>query len=158
MNDNRQKWPWLLLPLVVGLVTPSLIILVLDVFVARTAVGKAVASIFARQFAEGDNLFLIAALGLIPFVLLFVILLIGYRGAKDRDRLPTLSVAGTIGALALMIPAHVAIWFPLYNGEHLSSTAVIGFIFIPFVCCVSMIIGLAIGLVATKRRQITQPA
>jgi hypothetical protein len=154
MDIRRQKWIWLWLPLAVGLVTPSLVILVLDVFVGHTPVGRAVASVLARQFAPGDNLFLIAALGSIPFVILSLILLIGYRGRKDRDRLAWLSVAGTIGALALMIPAHVQVWLPLYTGGDVSSTAVIAFLVIPFLCCVTMMIGLVIGALATRSRRV----
>lgn len=152
MDEKGRKWLWVLLPLVVGLVTPSLIILALDVFVAGTSVGTAAGSVLSRQFAEGHNLFLLAAFGLIPFALLSLILLLVARSERNRGRLPGLSITGMIGALALMIPSHVSVWFPLYGGGHMSSTAVIAFLFIPFLCCVTMGLGLLIGVLATRRR------
>ena len=50
------------------------------------------------------------------------------------------------GNTAQNIPAHIGIWKPLYTHEHMSSTAVIAFLFIPVYCTVTMLIGLGIGL------------
>lgn len=50
-----------------------------------------------------------------------------------------------MGILLLMILGHVAVWYPLYGGGHMSSTAVIAFFFIPFYCIAAMAIGLLIG-------------
>lgn len=148
---NRPSVFWLLLPLIAGFLTPSLTILAMDLFLGRKPVGEAIQSLASRQFSEGDNLFLLAAFGLIPFVLLSIILIFPFRSATHRARVPWLSVAGTIGALALMIPMHVGVWLPLYTGEHMSSTAVIAFVFIPFFCCLTMALGLLVGVLATRR-------
>jgi H+/Cl- antiporter ClcA len=60
-------------------------------------------------------------------------------------RLVCLFYGGLLGILILMILGHVAIWYPLYGGGHMSSTASIAFFFIPFYCIVSMGIGLFAG-------------
>jgi hypothetical protein len=44
-----------------------------------------------------------------------------------------------------MVPAHVSVWYPLYGPGHVSSTAVIAFIFIPFYCLASLCVGLVVG-------------
>lgn len=67
---------WICLPLATGLVTPSAIIFCLEVFVGRVSPIAAIQDIGLRQFAEGHNLFLLAVVGLIPFALLSVILLV----------------------------------------------------------------------------------
>jgi len=54
-------------------------------------------------------------------------------------------ICGLAGILALMIPAHVSVWSPLYTEERMSSTAVIAFFFIPFYCIVTMGIGVSIA-------------
>ena len=52
-----------------------------------------------------------------------------------------------MGILVLMVFGHVAVWYPLYSEDHMSSTAVIAFFFIPFYCLGTMAIGLLIGWV-----------
>jgi len=66
-----------------------------------------------RQFAEGHNLFLLAVVGLIPFALLSVILLVN-RPSSIRIASGVYCIGGLIGILAFMNPSHVAIWYPLY--------------------------------------------
>ena len=150
MQPDRPSFNWIWLPLPVGFVTPSLIIFVMDVALGKRPVAASIRELARRQFAEGENLFSLALLGLIPFALLALILFLFWRGA-DRRRVPALSIAGTTGALAFMIPSHVGVWLPLYTNEHMSSTAVIAFLFIPFVCCVTMCVGLLVGLLASRR-------
>ena len=150
LRDSRRVW--LAIPLIVGLVTPSLVILSLETFVGGVPLQGAIRDVAARQFASGHNLFLLAVLGLIPFLLLTAILMLVYRSEKQRHRAPWLSIAGTAGALALMIPAHVAVWLPLYTGDHMSSTAVVAFLFIPFYSCVTMCAGLLLEVVITHVR------
>ncbi len=136
---------WTVLPLLVGLATPSAVILWLGLFVARASVANTIVDLVRRQFASGENLFLLALIGLIPFALLSVISLVAARFVSAR-RLACISVGGLAGILAFMVPAHVSVWYPLYGGGHMSSTAVIAFIFIPFYCIATLVVGLLIGL------------
>ena len=139
------KLLWTILPLLAGLVTPSAIILWLELFVAHNSFANVIVDLARRQFAEGENLFLLALFALIPFALLSVISLIAGRFVSAR-RLGYISAGGLVGILAFMVPAHVSVWYPLYGGGHMSSTAVIAFIFIPFYCVATLVIGLVIGL------------
>lgn len=150
MQTDRPSSIWLWLPLIAGFITPSLIIFIMDVALGKRPITAAVSELARRQFAEGENLFSLALFGLIPFALLALILFLVRRGAHRR-RVPALSIAGTIGALAFMIPSHVGVWLPLYTNEHMSSTAVIAFVFIPFICCVTMLVGLLVGALASRR-------
>jgi hypothetical protein len=145
---RRAKLFWIGLPIAVGLVTPSAVIFYLEVFVGHVSPVAAIQDIGWRQFAEGHNLFLLAVFSLIPFVLLSVIsLLVGPHLPASRQGWITLG--GLIGILAFMVPSHVAVWYPLYGGGHMSSTAVIAFIFIPFYCVVTLIVGLFVGWAAS---------
>lgn len=56
-------------PLLIGLVTPSLVMFFLAVFVGHVSPHSAAIDILQRQFAKGHNLFLIALFGLIPLTL-----------------------------------------------------------------------------------------
>ncbi len=135
---------WTLFALTVGLVTPSLIIFVIEVFVGGIDPATATADIMRRQFAEGHNLFSLAMIGLIPFAVLSIVIVVAARERTPRQ-LACVVLGGLIGILALMIPAHVSVWYPLYGPGHASSTAVIGFLFIPFYCLASLAIGLLVG-------------
>jgi len=139
------KLLWTVLPLVVGLATPSAVIFWLEVFAAHTSLASAIVDLAQRQFAEGENLFLLALIGLIPFALLSVASFVAACFVSGR-RLACISAGGLFGILAFMVPAHVSIWYPLYGGGHMSSTAVIAFIFIPFYCVATLVVGLFIGL------------
>ena len=139
-----SKLFWTILPLIVGILTPSAVIFALETTVGRTAFSVAVRDIASRQFAEGENLFLLSLIGLIPFVLLSIFALIAARFFSPR-RLAAVSLGGLIGILALMIPAHVSVWWPIYAGGHVSSTSAIAFLFIPFYCIGSLAIGLLFG-------------
>jgi len=106
------KLLWTVLPLVVGLATPSAVIFWLEVFAAHTSLANAIVDLAQRQFAEGENLFLLALIGLIPFSLLSVASFVAARFVSGR-RLACISSGGLFGILAFMVPAHVSIWYPL---------------------------------------------
>jgi hypothetical protein len=143
MRVSRKLF-WIVLPLMVGLVTPSAVILCLEVFVGRISVAAAFVDVAERQFAEGHNLFLLAIFGLVPFVILSIFSFIAARFLSVR-RLACITLGGLAGILALMIPSHVSVWYPLYGGGHMASTAVIAFLFIPFYCIATLAIGLLAG-------------
>lgn len=142
--NTKSALRWSLAALSLGLVVPSLVILVLEVFLARMNPLESLAGIAGRQFSEGDNLFLIAALGLIPFLVFSGFCVVASRWLSS-PRLACVAVGGLLGILALMIPAHVAIWYPLYGGGGVSSTGAIAFLFIPIFCVGSLLLGLLIG-------------
>jgi hypothetical protein len=135
---------WCIAPLIIGFPIPSLVIFCLEVFVAHTSPAAAMSDILHRQFAEGENLFLLAVFGLIPFGALSL-LCFGAANRFSPARLACFGTGGLLGILAFMIPCHWGVWYPLYSGEHMSSTAVIAFVFIPFYCFVPMGVGLLIG-------------
>jgi hypothetical protein len=142
----------LVAPLAIGFVTPSLIILVMEITLGRRPILESVRDVLTRQFAEGHSLFLLAMTGLLPFVILAILLAVFARDTVLSPRLPALAAGGTIGALALMIPAHVAVWLPIYTDAVMSSTSVLAFLYIPFLVAVTMLIGLGIAGLLTRRR------
>ena len=135
---------WLVIPMATGLFVPSFVIFCLQVFVGQISPTVTVADIWARQFTEGDNLFHLAALGLIPFAALSAICALA-ASRLTAPRLSCLGVGGLVGILALMVPSHFAVWYPLYGPGRMSSTAVIAFIFIPFYCLATLAMGLLAG-------------
>ncbi len=147
---------WSLAACAIGLVLPSLIIFCLEIFVGHIPPLTSLADILRRQFAAGHNLFLLAAFGLIPFAALSLVCFIASRWLSP-SRLTCVAGGGLLGILLLMIPAHVAVWYPLYGGGHLSSTAVIAFVFIPFYCLATLGIGLIIGWLISRLPRFSSP-
>lgn len=135
---------WASIILGIGLVTPSLVIFCLEVGVGQSQPRRAVALILERQFAEGHNLFLLALFGLIPFLALATVCVVGARWWAE-SRLACVVGGGLLGILALMVWSHVQIWYPLYGGGHASSTSVIAFLFIPFYCLGTLLLGAVLG-------------
>jgi hypothetical protein len=136
---------WSALPLFIGLIIPSAVIFYLEVFVGHVSPATAFLDIGRRQFAEGHNLFLLALIGLIPFGILAVATFVAARWLSAR-RSSCIIIGGLLGILALMIPAHASVWYPLYGGGHMSSTAIIVFLFIPFYCIATLVVGMSVGL------------
>jgi hypothetical protein len=154
-----RVWPklfWVALPLVVGLLTPSAVILCLEMFVGRISVAAAFVDVAERQFAKGENLFLLALIGLVPFVLLSIFSFVAAWFLSQR-RLACVSLGGLIGILGLMIPLHVSVWYPLYGGGNVSYTSAIEFLFIPFYCIVTLILGMVLGWAVSLLPSIRAP-
>jgi len=127
-----------------GVLTPSLVIFILEVSVGHISPVRACAGILERQFAGGHNLFLLMAFGLIPFaVLIGLMVLVALK--IGGTRLDCIFFGGLAAILIVMVPGHVAVWYPLYGGGHMSSTAVVAFLFIPFFCIPPMAVGMAAG-------------
>ena len=136
---------WLLLgSLAIGLLAPSLVIFCVEVLVGQISPLASVENILRKQFAPGHNLFLLALIGLVPFVALSVVCVLAARRLSPA-RLACLVLGGLIGIIGLMVPSHVAVWYPLYGPGRMSSTGVIAFLFIPFFCLVTLGIGLVAG-------------
>jgi hypothetical protein len=143
-TSTNQALKWSLVFLAIGLITPSLIIFCLEMFVGHINPIASIADILRRQFAEGHNLFLLAAFGLIPFAVLSIFCFVAAR-SLDLPRFKCVAIGGLLGILGFMVPSHVAVWYPLYGPGHMSSTAVIAFVFIPFYCIATLFVGLLIG-------------
>jgi len=62
---------WAYTSLTVGFLIPSTTIFFLDVFIGLNSPKSAWETILTRQFAAGDNLFVLALYGLIPFMVLW---------------------------------------------------------------------------------------
>ncbi len=135
---------WSLVSLAVGLVLPSLIVFCLEVFVGGVDPMSALANVAGRQFAEGHNLFLIAAWGMIPFVVLAVVCLIVARWLPAA-RLACVAAGGLIGVVIPLVIGHGSVWYPLYGPGDMSSTAVIGLFFLPFIGLAALAAGLLSG-------------
>jgi hypothetical protein len=144
-----QRLVCVLAPLAVGLVAPSLVVFCVEVLVGNVSLSDAAADISRRQFSEGNNLFLLAAIGLLPFAVLSAICVFAARRLSPA-RLACLGAGGLVGILGFMIPSHVAVWYPLYGPGHASSTAVIAFLFIPFYCLGTLAIGLLGGWLVSR--------
>jgi hypothetical protein len=154
----RSGHTWALISLIVGFLIPSTTIFFLDVFIGLKTPKSAWEDILGRQFAAGENLFLLALYGLFPFAVLGVVC---RRAARRLSpvRVACLAVGGLIGVANFMIAAHAAVWYPLYSGGHMASTAVIAFVFIPFLCLGPLAIGLFAGwAVSLIFRQQDKPA
>lgn len=109
----------------------------------------------SRQFSEGNNLFLLAAWGLIPFVAFSIACFLAAHRLSS-PRFTCVAVGGLLGILLLMIPGHVAVWYPIYGPGHASSTAVIAFLFIPFYCLVTLGVGLLVGWLVSRHSRFQQ--
>lgn len=106
----------IVMPIVLGVFTPSLVIFSLEVFVG----ARPVPAIPHRQLAEGAGLFLDTVFGLIPFLFLIVSTAEFSRTLKGK-RLDCVFIGGLVGILAFMIPGHLSVWYPLYSGGHTNS-------------------------------------
>ena len=147
---SRGSWSWILIPMPIGFIIPSLILFTLQVRKGGQSMSGAINDIASRQFAEGHNLFFLALWGLIPFLVLTLILLFK-RAHSSPKRIACLCVFGMLGILAIMVPVHWEVWAPLYEGKHMSSTSVVAFIPLPVFCLITMWIGIVIGKVASRQ-------
>jgi hypothetical protein len=137
----------------VGLVAPSLILLTLETIIGHVPLRSAVLDIASREFAEGENVFLLSVIGLIPFALLSMFALFVARRLPPR-RLACVSLGGLAGILVYMVPAHWRIWRPLFAGGDISSTAAIAFLLIPFYSIPALVVGLLVGWIVSLIRSI----
>lgn len=129
---NRR---YLYISLATGILTPSLAILMLEVFFSS---GRS--SPYRPSPVQGFDPFLLV-LSMVPFVVVTaVISVVGER------RRPYAFWGGLIGAWGFTVYGHATVWYPLFvPGRRMSSTAVIAFLFIPFYALIPMAIGLLVG-------------
>jgi hypothetical protein len=142
-----SRWPktsCLISPLVVGMLTPSLIIFAIMHFAGGYDISTAAMNVLIGQFKPGENYFLLSVISTAPFACLSLVV----RNILIKKTLRAtwcICIGGLVGILALMIPAHVSVWYPLYSGSHMSSTSVVAFVFIPMYCLGTGSIGVLAG-------------
>lgn len=141
---------WVIAPLLIGPIVPSLVILYLELWVARHPLGTALVNTATMQWGDnGSGLLLIIGLGMIPFIALAAIAAAAGR-RMHRTRVACLTIGGLLGIVVLMAWGHYAVWAPLYGIGELSSTASIAFLFIPFLALGSMLLGVLAGWLVSR--------
>lgn len=133
-------------PLIIGLLTPAGVVLGLNIFVSGQPLVSAITDPCKGPFAGDMCCWHPFFLGftLIPFIALSIL---SWLASKQitHARVILIELFGLLGILAVTIPAHISVWYPLYGGGHMSSTAVIAFVFIPFVAIGGMALGIFVG-------------
>ena len=137
-------------PLPIGLCIPTLTLLVVQCTVGNVPLGTALANVWQKQFEQGHNLFGISLVGLIPFLVL-TFELRGRTAKRTARACVAIWLGGLAGILALMIPAYVSVWYPLYGPGRPSSTGALLFLFVPFYCIVTLYLGLWVGGLVSRR-------
>ena len=143
-REVHRALGWSAAILAFGLLVPSLVIVALEVFVAHHSVQVALAEVLRRQFAEGENLFLVAMLGLFPFLVLSLVC-VATAERMEPARHAAIVIGGLIGILLVVGSGRGAGGDSIYRGSHAPSTAVIAFLFIPIYSTGAMLIGILAG-------------
>ena len=143
MNEPEPKSYCYNLPLLVGTVTPLLTFFAVEIATGNYSVGGIIIDAI-KQFAV---LIIATVTGMIPFAALSALL---YR---VRNRPPRVSdlicLVGLVGVTGLTVLGNIAFWYPMYAGEHVSSTAPLVFIFVPIYGCLAAVAAFVIGLAAS---------
>ena len=144
MSLHKRKLIFSLLPFAIGLFFPWLILFFNKIFINHTNIHVALVEIQKEEFERSflfPHLFYIE---LIPFIILS---LFCYFNSRDINliQLLCLVIAGVLGILYALVPIHLSLWYGFSGNEHQCSTAVVGLMFIPFTCFVTLMIGLIIG-------------
>lgn len=111
--------------------------------------GGPLTTIRRLLFAPGDNLFLIGVLNAIPFAAYGVFALL-HLGTADRRpaAVAVRRLGGTVGAGLAALATSAGVQLSIMTSR--SSTAAIGYLFLPFEVLISLAVGYVVGwLVAT---------
>ena len=128
------------IPLIVGALTPSLVVLALEMYGQKRPAGlPPPGSLWGAVY--------LAALTLIPFAALIPATK-AFSARLTGWRLECVFWGGLVAVTAFTVFGHAAVWWPLYfRGYRMSSTAVIAFLFIPFYSLGALAVGLLVGYV-----------
>jgi hypothetical protein len=132
--------------LIIGLLAPAGVVLGLDIFVKGRPLVSAITDPYKGPFAKDMCCWKPFFLGfaLLPFVALSILIWLASKRITTA-RVILIELFGLLGILAVTIPAHIDVWYPLYGGGHMSSTAVVAFVFIPFFAMGGMALGAFLG-------------
>ena len=143
MNESESKSDCFKLPPSVGAVTPLLTFFAVEIATGNYSVG----GIIIDAIKQVIVLLIATVSGIVPFVLLSGLLYI------LRNRPPRVShlicLVGLLGVTGLTVLGNVSFWYPMYAGEHVSSTAPLVFIFVPVYGCLAAVAAFIIGLAAS---------
>jgi hypothetical protein len=153
MSDSQSNHRFTAFTLVVfwgcillGLGIPWLSTIGVDMLKHGQSIGQALHQLHLHLFAPGYNLFLIALLNAVPFVLfaIFVVFHLGLVASQDRVRAWQRVIGvGTaaLGLIAVSGWSHVMmLWYPDAQGA-------LAYVFLPFLLVVLLPVGYAIGRV-----------
>jgi len=149
MKRAISNWHWFL-PLFLGLiVTEDVVHFFVMLEAGSLGVGQAFVKIFEPfTWLSVFGYLFFTGFRIVPFALLAIIT--GLLGRKIRGAFLVFTVlGGLIGIFLFYLPATASVWWPLYVGPRMSSTAVLAFLFIPFYTVPYMIAGTAGGLAVT---------
>jgi len=130
------------LPVVVGVLLTSLVLLLVKISIGEVAPLKAIVDVLQSQFSSSRNLFVIALFNALPFLALSFVLK-SYTG-KSSSNLNWFRAA--VCLVAMIIPfcwMHLQIWGPVYRQEG-NSSAELGFLLTPIYCTVALVIALSL--------------
>jgi hypothetical protein len=143
---ERGAWT---LPIVMGLLTPTAVWLAVNISVGGTAAGDSMFDVLLEHL-KGRAL-LQDVYSLLPFAVLAVIT------HRNAGTIPTVTlwsvtIGGTLGILALLIPAYWIAWETIYNtipGDEKTMGAMV-FFFAPLYCLATMFAGMLLGWIFAR--------
>jgi hypothetical protein len=143
---ERGAW---VLPIMFGLITPTLVWVAVNVTVAGTPPADALMDTLLEHL-KGRGL-LLDIFSLVPFVALAII------SHYNAGRVPgitlwSVTIGGIVGILALLIPAYWVAWDTIYNtvvGDEKTTGALV-FFFTPLYCLATMLGGMLLGWVGAR--------
>lgn len=143
---ERGAW---VLPIVFGLITPTLVWTAVDVVVGGSPPADAIMDTLLEHL-KGRGLML-DLFSLVPYIALAVI------SHYNAGRVPgitlwSVTIGGIVGILALMVPAYWVAWDTIYNtivGDEKTTGALV-FFFTPLYCLATMLGGMLLGWVAAR--------
>jgi len=138
---ERGAWT---LPIILGLLTPTAVWLATDITVAGTAPGDAMFDVLLEHLK--GRAMLQDVYSLLPFAVLAIVT---HRnaGTVPTVTLWSVTIGGTLGILALLIPAYWIAWDTIYNtipGDEKTMGAMV-FFFAPLYCLATMFAGMLLG-------------
>jgi hypothetical protein len=141
---NVAKLMMGLLPIAIGLLLPSIVLFYVLVNIGGYSIGNAFGEVLTEQFEEGTNLFFIAILTAIPFLILSLVVIYQMFVYSIR-RAMVFNVLGLSVLVSFIVPVYYFNWKDLYAGEHVSSTSCLIFLFVPIYACIALFFSLMIG-------------
>ena len=143
---ERGAW---ILPMIAGLLTPTAVWIGVDMYVGGSVPGDAMFGVLFEHL-KGRGI-LLDVYSLLPFIVLAGI---SHRnaGTVPTVTLWAVTIGGTLGILALLIPAYWIAWDTIYNnipGDEKTMGAMV-FFFTPLYCLATMFAGMLLGWIVAR--------